>query len=513
MIIFGFDREMFLQQSGLSLVPGPVAKLGVVLEADRPSDVGAVSNFAGTMVRLDDGRWRMYYSVHSWKPRSLGIAVAESSDGLHWTKPGLGQMRLEGQDTNRIVIEGLYEKADIIQPQVVRLPDGRWRMYFWLHGQSQGMVRYLIAESADGLRWKCLGLDRVAIFHPADREVGQSGWAAGLTAASPDDKFAHLRTLDWMVAKRMRSNDATYVYYDAERRLFEMYSVWLLPNSPETRRYTPHDNAPKVLRTIQRRVSEDGLTWSAPELVITPDAHDPLDIQFYYLSMHRAAQATERGTHLLKTLRGASPFPCATGTWRIGFLGHYRVWEQTMDIELCLSRDGRRWRRPFRGGWIPRDPVPGLGCMAAYATNDLLDVGGRWLMLYTAGNSKHNQQLPPGVENRWVGVMAAAIPKNRFAGLAAKPRTVARLTLKPFIPSAPEIRVDADVKGCLRAELLDPFGVPLPGYELANSVPIQGDAPDHVLRWQGGKTTAPYQYDAVALRLEMSDATLYALHI
>jgi len=512
MIIFAFDEQMFSESCGLGLVPGPVEKLGVVMEADRPSDVGAVSNFAGTMVRLDDGRWRMYYSVHSWKPRCLGIAVAESSDGLHWTKPNLGQMRLDGADTNRLVIEGLYDNADIIQPQVVRLPDGRWRMYFWLHGQSQGMVRYLIAEDDDGLRWKTLGVDRPAIFHPADREIGQSGWAAGLTAASPDDKFGHLRTLDWMAAKRLRSNDATYVYYDAERRLFEMYSVWLLPNSPETRRYTPHDNAPRVLRTIHRRFSEDGLAWSEPELLITPDAHDPLDIQFYYLSMHREPN------------------------WRIGFLGHYRVWDQTMDIELCFSRDGRDWQRPLRGGWIPRDPIPGLGCMSAYATNDLIEAGGRWLMLYTAGNSKHNHQLPPGVEKRWVGVMAAAIPKNRFAGLAATPRTIARLTLKPFIPSVPEIRVDAAVKGHLRAELLDPFGMPISGYELAKSVPIQGDASDHVLRWAGrrdeeerhavpgraqgsgsahagGKTTAAYQYDAVSLRLEMSEGVLYALHI
>jgi hypothetical protein len=401
----------------------------------------------------------------------------------------LGQMRVEGQDTNRLVIEGLYDGADVIQPVVLRLPDGRWRMYFWLHGQAQGLVRYLIAEGQDGLRWKTLGIDRPAIYHPADRELGQNAWVAGLTAASPDDKFAHLRRLDWLAAKRMRSNDATYVYYDAERNQFEMYSVWLLPNTPETRRYTPHDNAPRVLRTIHRRVSEDGLTWSAPELIIAPDANDPLDIQFYYLAVHR-----EPG-------------------WRIGFLGHYRCWEQTMDIELCFSPDGRNWRRPLRGGWIPRDPIPELGCMSAYATNDLIDAGQEWLMLYTAGNTKHNHELPPGVKTPWRGVMAAAIPKNRLAGLTTPPRTVGSLTLKPFILTEQELSVDADVRGRLRAELRDPFGMPIPGYELARSVPIHGDAPDHILRWEGDKTTAPYQYDAVSLRIEMTDATLYALRV
>jgi len=487
MIVFAFDDIRIQQCSGLQLQPGPVEKLGVVLEADRASDLGSVSSFAGSIVRLGDERWRMYYSCHRWKPRALGIAVAESPDGLHWTKPMLGQVRVEGEDTNRLLIEGIDDGADIIQPQVLGLPDGRWRMYFWLHGQAQGLVRYLIAESSDGLMWKTLGIDRPAILHPADREIGQNGWVTGLTAASPEDKFAHLRTLDWMVAKRMRSNDATYVYWDADRSVFEMYSVWLLPNSPDTRRSVPHDNAPRVLRTIQRRVSEDGLTWGAPELLITPDANDPLDMQFYYLAVHREPE------------------------WRIGFLGHYRVWEQTMDIELCFSRDGRDWRRPLRGGWIPRDPLPELGCMSAYATNRLIDAGPRWLMLYTAGNVKHNHQQPPGVERPWRGVMAAAIPKRRFAGLATAPRVVGSMTFKPLILNGQVLRVDADVRGYLRAELRDPFGMPIPGYELEKSIPVRGDAPDHVLRWEGDKTGAPYQYDAVCLRIEMADAVFYGL--
>jgi hypothetical protein len=489
MVFFAFDEARVQYCAGVRLTPGPVRKSGVVLEADRPSDCGSVSSFAGTVVGLDDGRWRMYYSCHRWQPRSLGIAVAESSDGLNWRKPPLGQMKVEGQDTNRLVIEGLYEGAQIIQPQVVRLADGRWRMYFWLHGQEKGLMRYLIAESADGLKWKTLGMDRVAIFHPADLEVGQNRSAAGLTAASPEDKFSNRRTLDWMTAKRMRSNDATYVYYDPKRGLYEMYSVWLLPNAPETRRQVPHDNAPQVLRTIHRRLSPDGLVWSPPELIITPDVHDPLDIQFYYLSTHR-----EPG-------------------WRIGFLGHYRVWEQTMDVEICFSRDGRDWARPLRGGWIPRDPIPDLGCMSAYAPNDLIDAGGKWIMLYTAGNTKHNHKLPPGVEKPWRGVMAASVAKNRFAGLTASRGTVGSITWKPFIPNEKELKVDASVHRALRAELRDPFGMPIPGYELAKSLPFEGNDAGHVLRWEGGKTTAPYQYDAVSLRIEIEEGTLYALHV
>jgi len=487
MHVRAFDEQAFRFSHGLHLVPGPVKKLGVVMDAKTPSDLDSVMSFAGGVVPLDDGRWRLYYSVRRGSPHEMGLAVAESSDGLHWERPALGQMEVAGADSNRLVLEGLYDGANIIQPQALRLPDGRWLMYFWLHGQDRGFIRYVIAESDDGLKWRVPSIDRFAVLHPSDREVGQNGWVAGLTAASSEDKFADQRTLDWMEAKRLRSNDATYVYYDGEIGQFEMYSVWLMPSSPAAGRHTPHDNAPGVLRTIHRRTSEDGIHWSPPELVITPDQHDPFDMQYYYLSVHRDRD------------------------WRIGFIGHYRCWAQTMDVELCFSRDGRHWDRPLRGAWIPRAPIPGPDCMSAYATNSLIDRGDDWLMLYTGGNSKHNRELPPGVESAWRGIMGASIPKGRFAGLATAPGTVGRLMLRPFIPTSPELKVNAAVRGYVRAELCDPFGSPIEGYEMDSAIPVQGDAPDHALRWEGDRTVAPYQYDAVSLRLEMVDGEVYAI--
>ncbi|MEW6355051.1 MAG: hypothetical protein AB1696_01890 [Planctomycetota bacterium] len=487
--IFFYDDQDALCRDGLHLHSVPVKKRGVVFDAEGPPDLDSVMSFAGTVMTLDDGRFRMYYSTRQQDRRTMRIAVAESSDGLSWQRPMLGQMQWEGRDTNHIRVEGLYENANIIQPAVARTPEGKWLMYCWIHGHDQGYMRYIISESKDGIRWKLTDLNRPAIYHPADLEVGQAGWAAGLTAANPNSKFQDKRTVEWIEAKRLRSNDATYVYYNDVENVFEMYSVWLMPTWPETHRYTPHDNAPQVIRTIHRRTSEDGMQWSAPELLITPDEHDPLDMEFYYLSVHRGPE------------------------WRIGFLGHYRCWDQTMDVELCFSRDSRRWLRPLRGGWIPRDPLPEKGCMSAYATSDVIEVGDEQIMLYTAGNEKHNRQLPPGVEKAWRGVMAASWPTGRFAGLATSANTIGSLTLKPFIPARAEVCVDADINGWLKAELRDPYGIPLAGHELHNSIPATGDSRQHVLRWQEGKTTAPYRYDAVSLRLEISDGALYSILI
>ena len=87
-----------------------------------------------------------------------------------------------------------------------------------------------------------------------------------------------------MAAKRLRSNDATYVYANPDGSGYEMLTVWLLPNDAESGRRVPHDNAPMVLRTIHRRTSADGLIWSDPELIVVPDEHDPFDMQFYYMA-------------------------------------------------------------------------------------------------------------------------------------------------------------------------------------------------------------------------------------
>jgi len=486
MHVFAFDSDAFQQLAGLHLAPGPVEKHGLAFDAECPTDLDTVMSFASSIVPIDSG-WRLYYGVRQHDPLHMGIGVAESADGLNWTRLALGQVTHEGQDTSRLKVDGLPDDARITQPQVVRRPDGRWLMYFWLHAQHEGYIRYLIAESDDGLCWSLPSIDRFAILHPADCEVGQNGWVAGLTAASPKDKFGHKRTLDWLDAKRLRSNDATYVYYNPALDQFEMYSVWLLPNSQETGRYIPHDNAPRVTRTIHRRVSAEGYDWGAPELIIVPDEHDPLDMQFYYLSVHPDRD------------------------WSVGFLGHYRCWAQTMDIEVCFSPDGRRWQRPLRGAWLPRDPVPELGCMSAYAPNCLIDRGDDWLMLYTAGNTKHNHELPPGVEKPWRGVMAATVAKDRYAGLSTAPGIAARATLRPFIPATGRVTVNAVVRGALRAELCDPFGRPFPGYEMDAAVPITGDSAAHELRWEGGKTTEPYQFDPVTLRLELRDADLYAI--
>lgn len=82
------------------------------------------------VVDLGDGKYRMYYSVEpEVTGNNLEIFSATSSDGQTWTK------------------ESGTRKTMATFPDVVKLPDGKWRMYY----QNAGIIKS--AASTDGLAW------------------------------------------------------------------------------------------------------------------------------------------------------------------------------------------------------------------------------------------------------------------------------------------------------------------------------------------------------------------------
>lgn len=487
-VFFYDDRDVAARQN-MHLAYGPVTKHGVADMARRDCDLGRASVFCGSVVPMPGGGYRLYYSaLTEERPTMMRLAYAESDDGLKWRKPDLGQIEWNGEGTNWLHVAGLDAAWNVAQPQVCLLPGGAWRMWFWWHGQEMGRMPYVAAESDDGIVWRAIDLEMPHLMHPADRELGQNALVMGLTEASGEDTFADQRTMDWVDAKRLRTNDASFVYYNEDTGKFEFYSVWLVPVDEETGRMTPHDNASGVLRTIQRRESADGIVWSDPEMLILADEHDPMHQQFYHLAVHR-----EHG-------------------WHVGMLGHYRCWEQTMDLELCFSRDGHAWNRPLRGGWIPRGGSGDIDSMYVYPTNRFIDAGDEWLLLYNGGNCKHNRELPEGVEQWEHDVMVATAPKGRFAGLQADERCVGSFTLKRFNQSAQCITVDADIRGRLQAELRDPFDRPIAGYELNACEIVRGDSARHELKWHG-QSSAAFQYEVVSLRVEVEDGIVYSVEV
>ena len=475
-----FDQSFLAEQSETQLVPPPVEKLGLVMEGDSPGDSGGVSTQHGGSIFQDDhGNYRLYYTGitktgagKDWLSRA-GLCVAVSSDGLKWTKPRLGQVRIDGEDSNRLFLAGLPEGSVMVQPVVLRLADGKWRMYFWVHRLAKPEIaRYLAAESHDGLHWHVLNYDNPCLRHPAD--IGRWAWLG-----VPDERTqsGDIPEAEYLAARRLRTNDEAIVYQTPEG--YELFSDGLLPNPPGTGHHVAHDNIAMSLRVIHRRTSVDGLTWSDPELILVPDHLDPWDLQFYYLAQHRL------------------------GPLRVGFLGRYRVGAGTEDVEFMYSRDGRLWNRPMRGAWFPRGPKGSPDSEMVFMPGPFIDKGDDWLSLYTGCNFLH------GRAGAWT-VLGLRIPKYRLAGLRSNDRLSARIRTQAFIPWGPKLLLDAEIRGELRAELCDAFGQPLPGFTLAESIPLTGDSKSHEIQWKNG-VASDYQYEGISLGLEWSDGTIYGL--
>jgi len=75
------------------------------------------------VIKRSDGTFRMFY----YRNNPTGLWTATSTDGLTW----------ENQEST-----GITEKTEGNDPDVVTLPDGRWRLYFGDFDESIGGLIY-----------------------------------------------------------------------------------------------------------------------------------------------------------------------------------------------------------------------------------------------------------------------------------------------------------------------------------------------------------------------------------
>ena len=125
-----------------------------------------VAHFYGTVL-YDEGRYRMwYYAMNEVLPRpheTSMISYAESADGIHWTKPSLGQKEVKGsRDNNALGLPGRQTYgASVIKDE--EDPDRR-RRYKMVYNPAQDsgpvvdnygqpMSTLRTATSPDGIQW------------------------------------------------------------------------------------------------------------------------------------------------------------------------------------------------------------------------------------------------------------------------------------------------------------------------------------------------------------------------
>jgi hypothetical protein len=334
-------------------------KHGVILEPTESWEGNFVQNFTTRAEPISNDAWRIWYSVSDSKT-GYAICFAEGIPDEPMEKIRAICSPSDPVDA-RLSIGNLPKNWKPVQPTHLRLPNGKHRLYFWAHGPQ--ICRYLAAESDDGRCYRVLNPLQPVLYHLSDR--------AAFGVPSPDGTMAHKEKSsnrpagEPLAISRLICNDATTIYQLPDGT-FELYSATLIRVPKTDPAYIAQDNAPGIIRVVDRLTSSDGLHFETRQRVIQRDASDPADQQFYYLSV----TTTPKG--------------------RVGMLGHYRCAAQTMDLEWCFSRDGVNWNRPLRRAWLPRGDAPGPDCFGIYSGAQLVHRDGLWHLFYTGANDPHN---------------------------------------------------------------------------------------------------------------------------
>ena len=468
-----YDSNLKFKQNNLEQIPGKVINPQSIISNDSSWDLSQVSVFCTPAILLKDNTIRLYYSnVHiDGDNTRYYISVAESKNGIDWQKLELGQKFHNEQNTNLVIIKNIPQGCFCLQPSVIKLTEDYWQMFCWVHGK--GICRYVLCESKDGLNWTALNFEKPCLYHPNDNALRKTG-LDGLTGFGNSNANSHTSQR----ALGLQSNDATMTYYDHESQIYRMYSVWLFDNYPESGHYVSYDNAPQAYRVIQYRSSRNACDWSSPEIILTPDIEDNEDLQFYFLSASKI-----RNTY-------------------IGQLGNYNVVDRTIDTELVFSRNGIDWSRPLRNKPFLDRKIANKTAGMTMASHGLFKFGSDHLVFYNVSLHRHDNAGEVASE-----IMMGKIKGERFLGLRASKKTGEFLS-NPFVLENPQIQIDAEVNGKLLAELCDPFGKPVKGFEFKDSEAFSGNKSNYNLQWKK-QITKDMLYNSYRLKLAWNDGEVW----
>jgi hypothetical protein len=398
-----------------------------------------------------DGGWRLYYraGILDWNREedTTVLALAESRDGVTYTRPDLGLVEVRGTRQNNVLQVGGY--PTVPPPFVDTNPACRPEQRF--KGLCARACKAHAMASADGLRW--------APMQEAPLEL--------------PGQFDTVNTSFWDAAA---NRYCCYTRSWHDRDTGRVLAGWEFGGA-------------KPIRAIQRATSPDFVHWSAPE---------PLQ----YADGDRAAHLY---TNAILPCPGAEHlylgFPNRYVPERKPNPAH--AYDGVNDGLFMSSRDGVRWNRWLdawlRPGldelnWTERNNYPTWGIAETSATE--------WTMYV----SEHYRHAPLPTRMRRLAIRPwgfVSVHAGHAGGeLVTKPLTFAGATLRLNAATA--------AAGSIAVEVQDEQGRPLPGLALADMAPWYGDSLDAAMAWKGGDL-AKFAGRPIRLRFVLKDADLYGL--
>lgn len=458
-LALGGQRELFADQHLIESLKGAQLSLheprdeGVALRFDQPWE----GPFCGYCTVLRDGElFRAYYrGKPASKPDGDGevTCVAESRNGMQWTRPKLGLFDYGGSKENNILLaaRGLaHNFSPLIDASPEAPADQRYKA---LGGtMATGLVAFV---SPDGLHWRKLREEPV------------------LTKAQvPFPYMFDSQNLAFWSVTEKRYVMFFRVFQDKIRRIARAESVDFLNWTNITlMAYRGADGGPGPLQHLY--TNQTAPYFRAPQIYVS------LAARFF------------PGRRVLTDAEAAA----------IGVDPHY--FHDTSDAIFQTSRGGGVYDRTFTGAFIR----PGLGAQnwvsrTTYPALGVVQTGPVEISCYT--NQDYAQ--PTAHLHRY------SLRLDGFASVRA-PFEGGELVTKPLTFQGARLLMNfsTSAAGGIRVEIQDADGKALPGFTLADSVETIGNEIERAARWKTGENVSALAGRTVRLRFVIKDADLYAI--
>ena len=287
------DEYLLAEKNGVEITLNRPERREVVVMHDEPWEGDGTM---GVSVVDDDGTFRMYYRAtfpenQNDRSEAQACAYAESTDGVHWTKPRFGFVAYGGSPKTNLLLRGsmCINFAPFRDTNPDCPADSRYKAICGL--APEGVFAY---GSADGLRWRLL----------SDEPVMTKG------------------AFDTM----------NIAFFDVNRKAYAAYTRYI-------------DLTPDVsdlslsVRAIQSSVSDDFIRWTDP----VPNRYSA------------GAPREHLYTNATILCPGAEhmyfAFPMRFVPERHKVDEHLKV--GVSDNVMMTSRDGVTWDRRFLQSWVP----------------------------------------------------------------------------------------------------------------------------------------------------------------
>ena len=481
---------------GIRLSVQPARQTEPFLEPERPWETGFLNYM---QVLHDEGRYRLWYSAApDWEtvqkmnltPGGSGgypdfTCYAESDDGFEWRRPNLGMYEFDGSTDNNIICE-----AGVLSPQGWPIhmlfkdpqapPEERYKSV------GQHAVRYWGEELLPPMgRKEREEYIRQMQLEGHDISNEQLRLQFQLLGFVSPDGIHWTRLPDPILEPSGRLDMRNMVYFDEELGRYVGY-------------IRGHVGRRRTLRKTTSAQFHTG--WEEPRQVLMADSQDPPDLDLYDFGYCRRPG----------------------GHFHLMFFGAFHRNQDTIDIQLAVSRDGDVWTRPERKPIITRD-IPGKPDKtygAIWATPGLFKLrSDLWGQPYFSHGRTHwdfdYDEWKP--RSKATPMHWALWQPDRLVALEAQEE--GRVTLLGRECAGRELLFNFQTRagGYIKAELVDGVGVaqkeetpPLDGYSFDDCDPLYGDDLAGAVSWRGRSDLGDLKGRNILVRLHLVKTKLFA---